>query len=314
MSSGSEKPGLEKKVVSRNVALALGVICILVLAALVGVYASYTSTINSKNTKITGLNSQITTLNTELSGNISAISSLNTQTSTLNSELSSDSSSISSLNTQITSLNTQITSLKSEVGANATTIATLESEVTSLQSNVTNLQNILTLATKLATAYPTINITLVGATGTKVVLNAYGIAKLYATAVSGYGGLRNNSGKLQNYGNYTGLSVLTLLNQVGGVTSSQSVISVDDNYNVTMSYSTVTCALGSSVVAYFSNGTQDTGPTHYTLNSLNMIIAYECNGTALPSSEGPLRVVVVGSQGLYTTGSIWNYDVWELVV
>ncbi|HYB93100.1 MAG TPA: hypothetical protein VED00_03045 [archaeon] len=144
MSTGLEQKNMEspKKVVSRNAAIALGVICILVLAALVGVYASYTSTINSKNTKITGLNSQITTLNTELSNNVSAVSSLNTQINTLNSELSSDSSSISSLNTQISNLNTEITSLKSELGSNTSTIASLETQITNLKNQQTNFTNI----------------------------------------------------------------------------------------------------------------------------------------------------------------------------
>jgi hypothetical protein len=35
-----------------------------------------------------------------------------------------------------------------------------------------------------------------------------------------------------------------------------------------------------------------------------MIVAYFLNGTNIPSGTGPLRTIVVGPEGLYTTGSV----------
>jgi len=52
----------EKKVVSRNVAIALGIIIIIVLVGLVGAMVNYTSIINNKDTTIQTKESQIQTL------------------------------------------------------------------------------------------------------------------------------------------------------------------------------------------------------------------------------------------------------------
>lgn len=64
----------EKKVVSRNVAITLGIICTILIVGLVGAIASYTSiisgkddTIASKDSQISSLNSQIIYLNSKVS-------------------------------------------------------------------------------------------------------------------------------------------------------------------------------------------------------------------------------------------------------
>ena len=99
----------EKKVVSRNVAIALGIIVIIVLVGLVGAIADYTSVINDKDSQIQTLTNQKNQLQTWLKGNItyydSQIASLQNQISNLNSQ-------INSLNAQITNLQNQINSLK----------------------------------------------------------------------------------------------------------------------------------------------------------------------------------------------------------
>jgi hypothetical protein len=69
-----------KKMVSRNIAVALGIICIiLVIVSLVAAFAYYTPIINSQDNTISSLNSQIASLNTQVSAQNSTISSLNTQ-------------------------------------------------------------------------------------------------------------------------------------------------------------------------------------------------------------------------------------------
>ena len=49
---------------------------------------------------------------------------------------------------------------------------------------------------------------------------------------------------------------------------------------------------------YNSAGTQTT-PTQ----SVTLIVAYFLNGANIPSGTGPLRVMLVGPDGLYMTGS-----------
>jgi len=256
MNTGSAKQGLEKKVVSRNVVLALSVICILAVAALIGVYASYTATINSKD------------------------------------------NAISSLNSQITSLEQQVTKVTTYTTTSATT-STSTTSTTTLNSTEQKI------ASSLETAFPSMNLTIIGASGKKVVLNPAEIAML--PTQSGMGGVSGPGGSFIDYGNYTGIPILTLLNLVGGVTSSQTVISVDNNYNVTMTYAQVTCTGG--IAYYYANGTATT-PTKPT----TMIVAFYYNGATLPSNYGPLRIAIVGPQGLYTSGPLWNYQLWEIDV
>jgi hypothetical protein len=66
----------QEKVVSRNVAVALGIICIVVVASLVGAFAYYTPIINGKDTTISSLNSSLNAENAEISQLYFTINSL----------------------------------------------------------------------------------------------------------------------------------------------------------------------------------------------------------------------------------------------
>jgi cell division protein FtsL len=74
----------EKKVVSRNVAIALAIICIVLAVGLVGAISLYTSQINDKDNTISSLNSQIASDDSQIASDHSQISSLNSQVSDLN--------------------------------------------------------------------------------------------------------------------------------------------------------------------------------------------------------------------------------------
>jgi len=52
-----------KKMVSRNVVIALGIICIILVASLAGAAAYYTSVVNGKDNKISSLESQLSNAN-----------------------------------------------------------------------------------------------------------------------------------------------------------------------------------------------------------------------------------------------------------
>ena len=92
----------EKKVVSRSVAIALGIVAIIILVGLVGAIANYTSIISGKDNSIVTKDSQIQTLTSQKN-----------QTQTwLDGNITYYNSQINSLNAQITDLENQIDSLK----------------------------------------------------------------------------------------------------------------------------------------------------------------------------------------------------------
>jgi peptidoglycan hydrolase CwlO-like protein len=118
-----------KKMVSRNVAIALGIICIILVAGLAGAFAYY---LNDKNNTISSLNTQI--------------SSKDSQISQLNSQISDENNTISSLNTRISQLRSSV--FQNQVFSDNATIAGLqkianlqESEVIVLDYLVGNPQN-----------------------------------------------------------------------------------------------------------------------------------------------------------------------------
>ena len=87
-----------KKMVGRSVAVALGIICIILAACLGGVVATYTLMINDKSNAISSLNHQI--------------SQLNSSVANLQSQVASDNSTIDSLTSQVTNLQNQLRALE----------------------------------------------------------------------------------------------------------------------------------------------------------------------------------------------------------
>jgi hypothetical protein len=114
------------------VAIGVGVLCFILLMALVAIYFDYSSIVTSKN-------NQISTLQTELNGNVTALA-------TANSQIASD-------QTQINAVNAQITTLQTELSGNVTALATANSQITTLDATISsdNTQ-IATLTSQLATA------------------------------------------------------------------------------------------------------------------------------------------------------------------
>lgn len=94
----------EKKVVGRTVAIALGIICLILAVCLVGTIANYTAIINGKDSTIANKDSQISTLHSQIADKDNTISNLDSQISSKNSQ-------ISSLNSQVISLQNQVNDL-----------------------------------------------------------------------------------------------------------------------------------------------------------------------------------------------------------
>jgi hypothetical protein len=98
----------EKKMVSRPIIISLGVICIVLAASLVGVFAYYIPTVNSKSSTISSLNSQVTNLQNQTA---------------------SDNMTMVGLQSQIDFLKTQIAGLENETSSNNATIANLQDQL-----------------------------------------------------------------------------------------------------------------------------------------------------------------------------------------
>jgi predicted PurR-regulated permease PerM len=112
----------EKKVIGRNVAIALGIICIILAVGLVGAIAVYTPMINDKNNTIDSLNSEVTSRDSTIASLNSQIITKNNTISSLNSQIASENNTIASDNLQISSLNSQVSDLTNMVNlADSTT-------------------------------------------------------------------------------------------------------------------------------------------------------------------------------------------------
>ena len=94
----------QKKVFGKKVVVALGIICVVLLAGLVGALAFYISMVNSLNLQIAEKDETISSLNSQLAERDDIISSLNSQISTFQNTLASKDSQINSLNSTILSL------------------------------------------------------------------------------------------------------------------------------------------------------------------------------------------------------------------
>lgn len=160
---------------------------------------------------------------------------------------------------------------------------------------------------------PPMTLTIVGpggSLGTQVVLNETYIGSL--TSYTAFGGSVNKLGNLGNLGYYTGVPISTFVAMVANPSSSYSVnVTGADGYSTIFSYDNLTGNLQT-----FDNATGKTLVQHN--QTLTVMLAYYINGTVLPgpypSGVGPLRIAIVGPEGLITTSSLWAKWVVRLQV
>jgi hypothetical protein len=151
---------------------------------------------------------------------------------------------------------------------------------------------------------PPMTLIIVGLNGTSIVLHENDVGNL--VPYSAYGGTKNSIGKLANFGNYTGVPMTTLADLVGGIINGYNVkIIAGDNYTTTMPYEALN---GTGLNTYDS-----TGQAVQHNQTLTPMLSYYCNSSLLPSG-GPLRLTIVGPEGLYTDSSLWVKNVTRLEV
>jgi hypothetical protein len=144
---------------------------------------------------------------------------------------------------------------------------------------------------------PPMSLEIVALNGTSITLNQTAIGNL--PAVRGVGAFRNVLGNVKDLGNYTGPSLNTLCNLVGGMNNNTVLrITATDNYTQTLSYNMVN---GAFTTYNVTNG----NPIQHN-QSLTPILAYYFNDANLTTDQGgPLRLAIVGPEGLATYSSYW---------
>jgi hypothetical protein len=145
------------------------------------------------------------------------------------------------------------------------------------------------------------NLTLIARNGTSLTLNEEDIAKL--ESFKSRGGFKNSVGNLGGIGNYTGVRLTDLCNLADGINSTCSLrITARDGYSMVYTYDQV---MGNNFVTF----NPATGDEIDHTQPLTVILAYYKDGLNLTSNGndpiGPLRLAIVGSEGVLTESHWW---------
>jgi len=155
---------IDKKIVRKSVAIALRIICIILVAGLGGAMAYYMMAINNKNSQLNTLTNENNQLQTWLDGNMTSlirreiwladnITHYNSQINSLNSQITGLTNGKNQLQTwlngnitgyekEISSLNAQINQLQTWLDGNITSYDTLNTQYASLQDQLTGVLGI----------------------------------------------------------------------------------------------------------------------------------------------------------------------------
>jgi hypothetical protein len=149
----------------------------------------------------------------------------------------------------------------------------------------------------LSISLPSMNLTLVASNGTEVVLHSTDIAGL--PSYRAFGGYKNVLGNIRGLGNYTGVPFTTLCDLVGGINNGDILRVSASDYAINFTYDQVKNG-------DFITFDPATGDEVSHLQPLTPIIAYYKNDTNISSTDGgPLRLAIVGSEGLVTNSTLW---------
>lgn len=153
------------------------------------------------------------------------------------------------------------------------------------------------------TPLPNMTLTVVGLNGTSVTLNTAQIGNL--TSFTSLGAWITSAGHINPVVNYTGVKITTLCDLVGGISNATSLkITASDGYSMVFTYDQV-------MGAYLTYDPVTGNEVPHT-QPLTTILSYFENGTYHKSGSGPLRLSIVGPEGLITDGHWWIKDVTQL--
>jgi hypothetical protein len=155
-------------------------------------------------------------------------------------------------------------------------------------------------------------VAVIGADGTSKTFNKADLLAL--TMTSGLGGKYRSDKGIFDYGAYAGVSISTLLDSVGGISSSQVLsVTAADGYVKNFTYAQV---MGNDLAMYDPATITATTPLH----SVTTILAYALNGTStnLPSFNNDethyLMISFVGADGYATIANQFAKYVTEIHV
>jgi hypothetical protein len=154
-------------------------------------------------------------------------------------------------------------------------------------------------------AVPSFEITLTGAEGQQKVIGPNDIKDL--TVVEEVGGLMTSAGSLQGPYTYTGVPLSEVLDLVGGITQENSLrVTAVDGYAMVFTWE----ELSGNFVTFSAA----TGDEVEATKQLTPVLAYLEDSEALISGHGPVRLVILGEEGLITEGHYWIKQVSEIEV
>jgi hypothetical protein len=180
------------------------------------------------------------------------------------------------------------TGLQQGGGSSTSTSATSQS--TSSSSTTTTHPTTTTKHPTTTTTQPTTTTTTVGVAALQVSgpsgTKSFTMAQLKAkTSVSGYWGPHKDGGANHSY---KGVPLLSLLADVGGLPSGSGLeVNTSDNF---------ACSYTSTQLSQMADGTYQmwkVADGSETTGSVQLIVAYEMDGSPLDAATGPLRIVLV---------------------
>ena len=134
----------EGKAVSRKVAVAIGLACIVLLIITASVVANYNSSLNNKDNQIALLQTANANLRSQMSSDNSTINSLNIQLASLQTQLASENTTIKQLQSNLSTDDSTITGLQNKTASDTSEIDSLNTKMTNLNSQITNLNDEIT--------------------------------------------------------------------------------------------------------------------------------------------------------------------------
>jgi DMSO/TMAO reductase YedYZ molybdopterin-dependent catalytic subunit len=117
------------------------------------------------------------------------------------------------------------------------------------------------------------------------------------TSMTSFAGMKSSTGAITPPNEFTGVPILDLVQQVGGLTEDLGVaVEAKDGYSITFSYDQIV----NGNFIFYDVGSGDEIPLH---GPNTVMIVYEMNGEPVdPNGEGPLRLVIAGDEKPITDG------------
>lgn len=152
---------------------------------------------------------------------------------------------------------------------------------------------------------PEFEVTLIGLDGAERTLGSEDLVDLPVLGM--IGGLKTSAGSIRAIGNYTAVPISEICGLVGGISSENSIrVTAADNYSMMFSWTELS--------GEFITFDPTTGDEVNSTEDLVPALAYKVDGKSLDPSDGPIRLVVLGNEGLITEGHFWIKQVVRIEV